>query len=147
MWLSSAAVNAISTEKYLFESRPDLLEYEQENSSLVVEHFLGKEVAVRMFVLKNAYTFRPEPSPMDPSPPLDIEKNAIYNSVKKVNSYLKKGIKKGQFTAAEAAKKLCKVIDIAVQIRHQETMDFEGALREAKKAEQIDAVYSMVELQ
>ncbi len=145
--LTATVAKANSTEKYLFESRPDLLNYDQENSTLVEDHFLGEEVAVRMFVFKNAYTFRPEPSPMDPSPPLDIEKYGIYNSVKKLNSFFKKGVRKGQITQENAIKRLSKAIDIAVQIRHQKTDEFEQVLREAKSLEQIEAVFSLVELQ
>ncbi len=113
----------------------------------VRRHPFGKSFAEKMLLLSQAYTYQQEPTPLNPAPALTIEKLAIYNSVKKLNAYYKKSVKKGNMGEAEAKEKLQKVLDIALCVRYQDTIKFEEALNNAKGTDAIAAIFEGTELE
>lgn len=129
----------LSAQKYHFE----YLEKEQTEieSNTYKEHFLGKDVAIKMQLMKEEYTYQ-EYNSYSRMETTAVEKSSIYNSVNKVNKYLKKGIKKGDISEPEAKEMLEKVLMVAINIRYQETSELEKELFSVKDPLAIATLYS-----
>ena len=135
---SFGTITSISAQKYEFEYQ----EKEQaEPDGTVTRHFLGDQIATKMFLLRKSYTYsvRDEISRVDKT---EIEKPSIYYSVNKVNKYVKKSIKKGQMTEGQAKETLTKVLDVAINIRYQETEELEKELWSTKDPVAIASIFN-----
>ena len=137
-FLLFGTITSISAQKYEFEYQ----EKEQaEPDGTVTRHFLGDQIATKMFLLRKSYTYsvRDEISRVDKT---EIEKPSIYYSVNKVNKYVKKSIKKGQMTEGQAKETLTKVLDVAINIRYQETEELEKELWSTKDPVAIASIFN-----
>jgi hypothetical protein len=90
----------------------------------------SEDIGMMMTILKNNYTYEIPPSPTNPSPTTVVEKPTIYFAVKKVHKGFKKMVKQGDFTNEEAISRLSDVIQRAVNVRYQETVELEEALKD-----------------
>lgn len=135
-----------SDNKFRFDAYYEAIDYEEEGKREGIQnHFLGKDVATGLAVLKDNYTFVPEPSPMNLNPAAVVEKPYIYNAVKKLAAYYKKKVKKSGMPMEEAVEKFKDIMNITMTIRHLDTAEFEETLRKTKAAEDIEAVFARVE--
>jgi|GEM_PF-1087639 len=96
------------------------------------EHYLGPKFTEELTVLLDRYTYTPAPTPMNPTPARSTEKPAIYNSLKKLDKYYKKQLKKGLISKPDAEKALQKVINITYSVRFEETDELEKILWKTK---------------
>ena len=106
------------------------------------KHYLGDKFTKMFFALKEQYVYTPEKTAinMDPSP--TTEKPAIYNSVKKLDKYYKKMIKKGKISKEDAMKKLSTIVAVGYSIRHENTKSLEQMLWTIKDPAQLEAVFT-----
>ena len=115
----------VSAQKYQFEYQEK--EQQEIESTIFKKHYLGEEIAIKMQLMKEEYTYQIKDE-IALTESTEIEKASIYKSVNKVSKYLKKGIKKGEISEAEAKETLAKILDVAINIRYQETAELEEEL-------------------
>ncbi len=106
------------------------------------DHYLGLDIAKKLQLLKDSYTWKEEGTPNSPTTKTVVEKPAIYYSLKKLDKYYKKAIGKGEISEAAAKDEFVKALDIALFIRFQETDAFESKLRELKEDSDIALLYT-----
>jgi len=114
---------------------------------MVPNHYLGPEIGLKTYLLKGLYTEVEEGNEINPVDKTIVFKPAIYYSMKKLNNYYKKAVKKGIVTEQVAKDKMNTYLDICLSIYMQETNQFETELKKYKKTEDIDAVFSRVVLE
>lgn len=114
---------------------------------MIPNHYLGSEIGLKVYLLKNLYTVVEEGNEINPVDKTIVFKPAIYYSMKKLNNYYKKAVKKGIITEQEAKDKMNAHLDVCLSIYLQETSQFEVELKKYKKTEDIDAVFSRVVLE
>jgi hypothetical protein len=112
----------------------------------LTEHPLGDDIARKLYLLRETYTYIEHPTPTSPGEKTIITKPSIYNSLQKLNRYYKKQVKAGEMTEEEARIKLGQYLDVAISIFIENTESFEDELRKAKKPDEISEVFSMVML-
>lgn len=102
----------------------------------IKDHFLGEDVSRKMQLLKESYTYfiTDEVSNTERR---QVEKPAIYNSVNKVSRYLKKQVKKGGVTKADATQKFDAMLNAALNIRYADTAELEDVLWEIKDPKRV----------
>lgn len=132
---------SVMGQDFTFDYMEDKLDASEIFEGDLRRHPFGQAFSEKMLLLSEAYTYQEEPTPLNPAPALNIEKLAIYNSVKKLNAYYKKSAKKGNMGQSEAKERLQKVLDIALCVRYQDTIKFEEALDNAKGTEAIAAIF------
>jgi len=115
--------------------------------NFVDEHYLGDDIALKMYRVKETYTYIEAGTPSSPGDKTQVKKPAIYYAIKKLNTYYKKQLKKGEVDRAEAYEKLARYLDIAYSIYNDDTAMFEDELRSAKKAPEIDELFARVVLE
>ncbi len=112
----------------------------------LTEHPLGDNIARKLYLLKETYTYVELPTPTSPGEKTIITKPSIYNSLQKLNRYYKKQVKDGLMSEEEARIKLNQYLDVAISIFIENTESFEDELRKAKKPDEISEIFSMVML-
>ena len=104
---------------------------EQEVSEVVSihipQHALGEEIATKMQLMSESYTYKVTDA-ISGNESTEIEKPSILTSVNKINRHIKKAVKKGKMTKEEGTQTLSTVLKIALNIRHQNTEEFEAEL-------------------
>ncbi len=116
------------------------------NNEDLNDHPLGDDIARKLYLLKETYTYIEHPTPTSPGEKTIITKPSIYNSLQKLNRYYKKQVKDGEMSEEEARIKLSQYLDVAISIFIENTESFEDELRKAKKPDEISEVFSMVML-
>lgn len=129
-------------EVFSFVFLEDKLDDSSLNGSSIPNHYLGDDIAKKLELIKNTYTWKEEGTPNSPTSKTIVEKPAIYYSLKKLDKYYKKAIKSGSITEEEARDEFTKALDIALFIRYQETAAFESKLRELKEESDIALLYT-----
>ncbi len=114
---------------------------EVETESNIKKHFLGDIIAYKMQLLRESYTYIEPPSATSPAEKIIVEKQPIFFSIKKLDKFLKKQVKSGTMSEEDAKNKLENALNVALNIRYQETDTFEDVLRKAKPNDLI-AIYS-----
>lgn len=123
--LATASAQDVSfTFNYIQEELRDT----ESDPSMMEEHHLGFEIAKKFQLLKESYTYEEPPTATNPTPRTVVEKPAIYYSVKKIDKHYKRAIRKGEITEDEARKQLNNILNIALNVRFQETEKFEEML-------------------
>jgi len=131
---------------YYFEERSNELAEVEVDEAIVKKHYLGEEIARKLQILKDTYTWKEYAGELQQTDKTIVEKPAIYYSIKKLSTYYKKAIKKGLVDKDEATKRLGNFLDIVYYIRYQETVEFEDTLGSLKSPEDIEALYNKVVL-
>lgn len=128
----------LNAQKYQFQYQEK--EQGEIESISFKDHFLGEEIAIKMQLMKENYTYRvmDEITRVEST---EIEKASIYYSVNKLNKYLKKGIKKGEIEKEQAKELLENVLTVAINIRYQETAELEKELWGLKDPKVIATLY------
>ncbi len=126
-------------DKYQFDYQEKELTGVSE--AFVKKHFLGEAVALQMQLLRESYTYKVEDQ-ISKVVNTVIEKPSIYNSVSKVNKYLKKKLKSKEITTEEAEQVLSNVLIITLNIRYQDTAALEEELWKLKDPKEINDLYS-----
>jgi len=111
------------------------------NEELVMrEHFLGNEIARKLRLFEDSYTYMQESDVSQLSTTV-VEKPSIYYSVKKMEKFYKKAIKAGTITVEDATAQFDHILKIALNIRHQETDNLEDILWKVKEPIEIATLY------
>lgn len=113
----------------------------------ISKHYLGEDIAIKMHLLKETYTYIERGDIINPVDKTIINKPVIFYSMKKLNNYYKKQLKKGNITREEAKEKLDHYLNICLSIYLQQTDGFEEALQSSKSEDEIDGVFSRVVLE
>ncbi len=127
---------------FSFNFLEDRLDASGISEASIPGHYLGVDIAKKLELLKSTYTWKEEGTPNSPTSKTIVEKPAIYYSVKKLDKYYKKAIKKGEISEEEARDAFTKALDIALFIRYQETDAFESTLRTLKEESDIALLYT-----
>ena len=136
----SNCLSAQEKDKFYFQ---DLNKEEQEVSDLAAgDHFLGPEVAKKLYLLKENYTWVEEATATNPVPRVNTEKPDIYYTIRKLERYYKKAIRKDQISEEKAREEFLKVIDIGLIIRNQMTDKLEATLSDLKEGDEIVSVFT-----
>jgi hypothetical protein len=116
-------------------------------NNYVEKHYLGDDIAHKMYMVKETYTYIEVGSPSSPGDKTQVNKPVIYYAIKKLNTYYKKQLKKGELDQQEAYKRMARYLDIVFSIYNEDTTILEDELRAAKKASDIDKVFARVVLE
>lgn len=138
-------IQAQEEEKFVFENSVSALDYSDVNLQQVKDHPLGREVAIKLTLINDRFTYVVEPTPTTPSSRTEVIKPAIYNSIQKLNRYYKKSVKKGVLEPDVARTEFLKYINYALILYGEDTDNFEHSLGKAKKIEDITALYNQIE--
>lgn len=112
------------------------------SSEMIGEHFLGKLVAEKLYLLNSKYTYEVPIVPGNPQTRTMIRKPVIYDAVKKIERYLKKSVKKGELTTETASAEFNKVLDVAFNVLTAETASFEKAIGETTDANSLTNLFT-----
>lgn len=132
---------------FSFNNNVKLLDVSQINPADVKSHKLGDDIAKKMVLLDDAYTKIEKAGPTSPVDKTIIRKPVIYNSIKKLNKYYLKGVKKSEIDTATAYEQFIHCLDVAIIIAHQNTSAFEENLKKIKDPQQIYSTYKSVDLE
>ncbi|MFT4736047.1 MAG: hypothetical protein ACI8QD_000929 [Cyclobacteriaceae bacterium] len=122
---------ASAQDKFTFRYTMQELNKIQMQSNLK-SHWMGDEIAKKFTLLKESFTSI-EMNAVAQTESTVVEKPSIYYSCKKVSKYLKKSVKKGLISEDEAFDQLANVLNIALNIRYQETAQIEEILWDINK--------------
>lgn len=128
----SQDMQASFTFRYIEQELKEL----ETSPELVDDHYLGFDIAKKMQLLRETYTYEEPPTATNPAPRTVVEKPAIYYSVKKIDKHFKKALRKDEITEDEARKQLDNILNIALNIRYQETGKLEEILWDIKRDEE-----------
>jgi len=117
------------------------------NYSFMDKHYLGDDIAQKMYRVKETYTYIEAGTPSSPGDKTQVKKPVIYYSIKKLNTYYKKQLKKGELDKTEAYNRMARYLDVVYSIYNEDTTMLEDELRSAKKAPDIDKVFARVVLE
>ena len=115
-------------------------EFNDISANYVKKHFLGSDIANKMQVLKETYTYVTI-NELNQAETTTIEKPSIFSSVKKADKFVKKQMKSGALTEEEARTVMDKILLVAINIRHQNTEDLEQELWKMKDPKQITSLF------
>jgi hypothetical protein len=110
--------------------------------NMIGSHFLGSRMALKMYILDKMYTFETNVAPGNPATTTSIRKPLVYNSVKKIESYLKKSLRKKEITTEAAEEQLGKVVDVALNILYQNTEAIESQIKALDSSSDLLALYT-----
>jgi len=139
--LLPAMAQSADEQIFYFTALEEKLDESNINPEYVHKHFLGESVAKKLLLLSESYTWTEEGNSIDPATRTIIEKQPIYNSIKKVERYYKKGIRKGYIKEEVAREEFERILDIALYIRNQQTLEFEETLDALDSEEQIVSLF------
>lgn len=140
--------NINSGQSYLFEADYGFEmireELEKIDISLVRKHYFGDEVALRYYLFEQQYTYLLNAAPGAFSGKMMIKKPLIYNSIIKIDTYLRKEVKKGDLSKEAGAKQLSRLLDYAIILLNEQTADLEKALKLAESPVEQIKLFNLV---
>lgn len=116
-------------------------EMQQLKTALVSPHVFGDEIARKMFLLNQGYTYETPVAPGSSATKTMYTKPVIYNSVKKIERDLKKKVKSGEVAASLAVSEFSTVLDIALNVVNQNTLALEERLSSLNGSDALLEVY------
>lgn len=138
--LPNMAPANVTIFEYTVYSKPELPK--DTDPQLIGTSFFGNEIAQKMYLLDKTYTYEAKIAPGNPATTTMTRKPVIYNSVKKVESYLKKSVKRKELSETEATEKLNQVVDAALNVFYQDTRTLENQLSATDKAQDLLELYT-----
>jgi hypothetical protein len=102
-------------------------------------HILGDTVTILMNVFESKYTYYVAGSGAYASDIKKVLKPNIYKSIKSINKFYEKGVKKNKIEDDVAKARMKDVLDIAIKLYGYETSALEGKLKDLKSANQKEA--------
>ena len=121
-------------------------EIKKVNDEMAGTHFLGNEIAKKIYLFEQAYTYTVAISPGNPAQKTMFRKPLIYNSVREIERLLRKSVKSGKMTMDEATGKFNKVLDVAINIKSTNTGKFEEIIKSKENSSDLLALYTQVNL-
>jgi len=112
------------------------------SSEMIGEHFLGKLVSEKLYLLEAKYTYQVPIVPGNPQTRTMIRKPVIYDAVIKIERYLKKSVKKGEISTETASTEFNKVLDVAFNVLTAETTSFEKAITETNDVNSLTNLFT-----
>lgn len=128
---------ASATKLPVYEFRTSLTEQQisEVSSELVENHDLGEMVSKKFYLLDSKYTYEMPLVPGNPQSKTMVRKPIVYESVYKIEKYLKKSVKKGEISMENAATIMNKVLDVANCILTVDTSSFEKEIDQRKTSQ------------
>ena len=146
IFLTLLCLGALSTtyaqEETTFRFADKSGEMEVEVPEYATQHYLGDEFTQKFYALKEKYVYRPEASFNSPTPASITEKPSIYNSLKKLDKYYKKKLKKGMIKEEEVKAALTKALAVGYSVRYADTSDLEAVLWKTKDIVEIEKIFT-----
>lgn len=121
------------TEKISYDVSYDLLDLSDIDPAAVSSHVLGDEVAKKMVLFRERYTKIQEASPTSPVEKTIIVKPNIYNSIRKIEKYYSKGVKKNTIEKEKAVADFSYCLDVALCVSGKRTNELEDRLKKVRK--------------
>jgi hypothetical protein len=116
-------------------------ELSQISDDMVDSHFLGRDIAKKIFLLNKSYSYKEPVAPGNSATKTIFRKPVIYNSVKKIERNMKNKVKSGELTLETAQFQFNKVLDVALNIININTDKFESRLSSADNANELLEIY------
>ena len=138
---------SVSTASYVANKRIISFNvYNTKTDSIAQEdvgsHFLGRDIAKRMYYFEEDYTYKVAVAPGNPAMKTMYRKTTIYESVKTIERYLKKSIRKGEMDNEQAKTIFSKVLDVALSIVTINTDELEQRIKESKSPNDLISLYT-----
>lgn len=112
--------------------------------SEVRNHYLGREVAVRMHIFEKEYAIRTEQVPGSFSEKIVYRKPVIYHSIYKMNRYYRSLVKRKNIQPEIASNDMSKFIELAILLLNEHTKDLEKELLRAENPSMIVEVFRRI---
>jgi hypothetical protein len=109
-------------------------------------HFLGEEIAKKVYLLEEDYTYEVAIAPGNPATKTMFRKPILYNAVRKIEKSLRKSVKAGEMTKEQAAGTFNKVLDVAINIKSIKTDSFEETVKSMDRTPDLIALFTSVSL-
>jgi hypothetical protein len=142
----ASEISKESTKKNLpfYEFNTYSLSAQLENitEEMAGNHEFGLLIAKKLYLLDERYVSEVAVVPGNPQTRTVIKKPAIYESVKKVEKYLRRSVKKGGMPLNIAISDLNKVLDVALSVSVSETGNFEKELQSIDNVEEKIALFT-----
>ena len=132
---------AQSEDDYEYADRSEEIE-EIEVPPYVSKHYLGSDFTKMFFALKEQYVYIPEKTATNPEPSPTTEKPVIYNTVKKLDRYYKKMLKKGKMSEDDVREKLHTVVAVGYSLRYADTESLEKILWKMKDPTELAKLFT-----
>jgi len=134
---------ATASKLPVFEFRTSLTEQQirELSSELIESHDLGEMVAKKFYLLDSKYTYEVALIPGNPQSKTMVRKPVIYDSVYKIEKYLKKSVKKGEMSVENATTIMNKVLDVANCILTVDTGNFEKEIDQRKDPQALTQLF------
>ncbi|TRX47152.1 hypothetical protein FNH22_30500 [Fulvivirga sp. M361] len=129
-----------ATDSFRFSDKSSNMEVEV--PEYVGQHYLGQEFTKKFYAVKEQYVYTPEGTATTPYPASVTEKPSIYNSLKKLDKYYKKQLKKGHANEQEVKENLSKVLAVGYSIRYENTTTLEKMLWKTKDITEIEKIFT-----
>lgn len=139
---------SIAQDKQTYEFRNQLRDTSNLNLdySLMGSHFLGNNIARRMYRFEKTYTFQIAPTAMSPGTKTVVNKPTIYYTVNRLNKYFRNGVRKNKIETSDAIVRISEILDLAFVIYSQDTEEFEAYLKKNKSPEHAENAFNMIVL-
>jgi hypothetical protein len=114
----------------------------------VESHFMGNDIAVKWAKVNELYLRKTEVLVGFGSTYSETLKPAIFNSVRRMNSYYKKALIRGSINLEDAKTQFLWILNCAIAICHNsDSSAFEHALTKVKDPDQIVNLFKMVKIE
>ncbi len=134
---------ATASKLPVFEFRTSITEQQisELSSELVDNHDLGEMVAKKFYLLDSKYTYEIPLVPGNPQSKTMVRKPIVYESVYKIEKFLKKSVKKGEMSLENASTIMNKVLDVANCILTVDTSNFEKEIENRKNPQALTQLF------
>ena len=130
--------------QFVFRIYPTAIEPKGEIES----HFLGDEIAEKWTLFNELYLRKGEINVGFSTSYTEIVKPSVFNAVCKMNNYYKKAIGKGLVSKDEAQLQFSWILDCALAaFASDDTKSFESALMKVRAPEEINQIFSAVNIE
>lgn len=109
---------------------------------MLEKHQFGQDVSRRLYLLESKYTYETPAVPGNPQMKTMVRKPVIYDAVRRIEHYLKKGVKKGTNTLETATVTFTKVLDVALNAISADSNSFEKAIGNATDMDSLIALFT-----
>ncbi len=132
-----------ATKLPVYEFRTSLTEQQisELSTEFIESHDLGEMVSKKFYLLDSKYTYEMPLVPGNPQSKTMVRKPIVYESVYKIEKYLKKSVKKGEISLENASTIMNKVLDVANCILTVDTIDFEKEIDQRKDPQALTQLF------
>lgn len=115
-------------------------------TSFIRNHPINIEVAKRLHLFEETYTYYSEAAPGAFSDQKVIHKPVIYSCVNKIEKHFRKQVRTGNTKQDEAGKQLCNILDTAIILYDYNTDHFEQALKDTRSPVHLAKLFHQVQI-